>query len=135
MKEDNIKQAIALIWISSVFFGLPFFFLKEWSEAHSTCVGSWSLRMNQASKIYVIICVVLNTYIPIAVFFLLLWILDKRTVPYKHSLPRNKWRKKFWEKETCCHIHPGNSKLRFRIWTLCDVLHGNSFKRRRTHNF
>jgi len=39
LKKDNIKQAITLIWqlLSSVLFGLPFFFLKEWSEAHSTC--------------------------------------------------------------------------------------------------
>jgi len=28
LKQDNIKRAIALIWISSVLFCLPFFFLK-----------------------------------------------------------------------------------------------------------
>ena len=68
LKEDNNKQAIALIWISSVLFCLPFFVLKEWSETYSTCVGPWSLHLNQGSKIYVIICGLLNTYIPIVVF-------------------------------------------------------------------
>ena len=69
LKEDNIKQAIALIWISSVLFCLPFFVFQEWSEAHSTCIGPLSLRMNQASKIYLIIDLVLNSYFPVAGFF------------------------------------------------------------------
>ena len=69
LKEDNIKQAIALIWILSLLFCLPFFFLKEWSETYSTCVGPLSLHMNQATKMYVIICFILSTYSPIAVLF------------------------------------------------------------------
>ena len=69
LKEDNIKQAVALIWTLSLLFCLPFFFLKEWSEIYSTCVGPVSLHMNQATKIYVIICFILSTYIPIAVLF------------------------------------------------------------------
>ena len=69
LKEENVKQAIALIWISSVLFCLPLFFFREWSVTYSTCVGPWTLHMSQGSKIYVIICVVLNTYIPIAAFF------------------------------------------------------------------
>ena len=65
--EHNIKRAIALIWISSFLFRFPSFFLQEWSETHSTCIGPWSFHMNQASKIYVIINSVLTTFIPVMV--------------------------------------------------------------------
>ena len=68
LKEENIKQAIALIWISSALFCLPFFFFQEWSETFSTCIGPWSLHVNQASEIYLIIILVLNSYFPVAVF-------------------------------------------------------------------
>ena len=61
LKKENIKQAIALIWTLSLLFCLPLFFLKEWSETYSTCVGPWTLHMNQATKIYVIICFILST--------------------------------------------------------------------------
>ena len=58
--EDNIKRAIALIWISSGLFCLPIFFFQEWSETYSAC----SSRMNEGRKIYLIIFSVLITYIP-----------------------------------------------------------------------
>ena len=69
LKEDNIKQAIALVWISSELVCLPLFVFREWSETYSTRVGPQTLHMNQGSKIYVIMYVVLNTHIPIAAFF------------------------------------------------------------------
>ena len=59
LKEDNIKQAIAVIWISSVIICSPGFFLNEWSENYSSCV---------THKAYVLIICVVSTYIPIMVF-------------------------------------------------------------------
>lgn len=53
LSNDNIKHAVASIWIASVIICSPEFFLKEWSETYSQCTGPWSLHMNQASKIYV----------------------------------------------------------------------------------
>ena len=69
LKEDNIKQAIAFIWVASVIVCFPEFIFNEWSEEHSTCIGPWTLHMNQASKVYVIIYAVATTYIPMAVMF------------------------------------------------------------------
>ena len=55
LSNDNIKHAVASIWIASFIICSPEFFLKEWSETYSQCTGPWSLHMNQASKIYVFI--------------------------------------------------------------------------------
>ena len=59
LKKDNIKQAIAVIWITSVAICLPGFFLNEWSEKYSSCV---------THKVYVLIMCVVSTYIPTTVF-------------------------------------------------------------------
>ena len=59
LKEDNIKQAIAVIWISSVAICWPGFFLSEWSEIYSSCIPN---------KVYFIIILVVLTYIPMIVF-------------------------------------------------------------------
>ena len=67
LNEDNIKKAITLIWISSVVLCLPHFVFQGWSESHSTCVGPWSLHMNQATKVYVIINAVFVAYTPLLV--------------------------------------------------------------------
>ena len=67
LSEDNIKKLIALIWFASILICLPEFFLNEWSEHYSTCVGAWTLHMNYPSKIYVVIIAVLSSYIPLAV--------------------------------------------------------------------
>ena len=67
LKEDNIKEAIAFIWITCVLLCSPAFILKEWSEEHSTCVGPWTSHKNQAAKGYVIISAVLSIYIPLTV--------------------------------------------------------------------
>ena len=67
LSEDNIKKLIALIWFASILICLPEFFLNEWSEYYSTCVGAWRLHMNYPSKIYVVINTILSSYIPLAV--------------------------------------------------------------------
>ena len=64
LNEDNIKKAITLIWISSVLFRLPLFVFHEWNKSQSTCIDSYSLHMNQATKVYVIISAAVDTYIP-----------------------------------------------------------------------
>jgi len=67
LNEDNIKKAIALIWVSSVLVNLPLFFFQEWSESHSRCTGPWGLHMTQATEVYVIINAAVCTYTPLAV--------------------------------------------------------------------
>ena len=67
LSEDNIKKLIALIWFVSILICLPEFFLNEWNEDYSTCVGAWTLHMNYPSKIYVVINTILSSYIPLTV--------------------------------------------------------------------
>ena len=67
LNEDNIKKAIALIWVSSVLGNFPLFFFQEWSGSHSRCTGPWSLHMTHATEVYVIINAVVCTYTPLAV--------------------------------------------------------------------
>ena len=55
LREENSKLAIACIWITSVILCFPEFIFKDWSETYSTCIGPWTLDMNQASKVYVIV--------------------------------------------------------------------------------
>ena len=70
LREENIKQAIAFIWIASVIVCFPEFIFNEWSEEHSTCIGPWTLfYMNKTTRDYVIIRTVALTYIPLAVMF------------------------------------------------------------------
>ena len=64
LNEVNIKKAISLIWVSSVLLRLPLFVFHEWNESQSTCVDSYSLHMNQATKVYVIISAAVDTYTP-----------------------------------------------------------------------
>ena len=59
LKEDNLKRAIACIWVSSVLICLPATFFKEWSETYETCIGPWTLYLNQGSKA----CVILNVVV------------------------------------------------------------------------
>ena len=70
LSEDNIKndkKLIALIWLASILICLQEFFLNEWNEYYSTCVGAWTLHMNYPSKIYVVINTILSSYILLAV--------------------------------------------------------------------
>ena len=59
LREDNIKKAIACIWVASVVVCLPATFFKEWSETYETCIGPWTLYLNQGSKA----CVILDAVI------------------------------------------------------------------------
>ena len=68
LTEDNIKQAVAVIWISSVLLAFPEVFFQAWSESHSSCIGPWNLPMTQKAKIYVIVSCIVCGYIPAAVF-------------------------------------------------------------------
>ena len=66
LAEDNIKQAIALIWLLSFLVCLPEFFLREWREPLSTCVGPWTLHMNTESGVYFFINSLFSAYFPLA---------------------------------------------------------------------
>ena len=59
LKKDNIKQAIAVIWISSVAICLPGFFLSEWNENYSSCTPN---------KVYFIIILIVLVFISIIAF-------------------------------------------------------------------
>ena len=69
LNEDNIKRAIAFIWIASVVICFPEFFIQEWSETYYRCIGPWSLHTNQAGKVFAIVFSIFSTYIPLIVFF------------------------------------------------------------------
>ena len=60
LREDNVRPSIAVIWIASILICLPEFFFNEWSETYSTCIGAWTLYMNRASKVYVIVHAVIT---------------------------------------------------------------------------
>ncbi|XP_015753353.1 PREDICTED: mu-type opioid receptor-like [Acropora digitifera] len=68
LNEQNIKKAIALIWISSTVLGFPGFFLKVWNDEKNDCDGPFGSKPNLASKIYMIVNFIFTTYIPIVVF-------------------------------------------------------------------
>ena len=55
LSEDNIKKAIAIVWITSVVVCFPEFILKKWSETYSTCIGPWTLHKTPTTKAYVIV--------------------------------------------------------------------------------
>ena len=59
LREDNVKKAIACIWVASIFICLSETFFKEWSETRETCIGPWTLYLNQGSKA----CMVLNVVV------------------------------------------------------------------------
>ena len=67
LTEDNIKQVITVIWISSFLISLPALIFFEWSESLMTCIGPWTLHMNKASKVYLITKTVCSTYLPLTV--------------------------------------------------------------------
>ena len=67
LTDDNIKQAIALIWLSSFLVCLPEFFLREWKESLSTCAGPWTIHMNTGSGAYFFINSLFSAYFPLAV--------------------------------------------------------------------
>ena len=62
LREDNIKKAIAYIWGASVLESFPLIFFKEWSKTYETCIGLWTLHLNQGSKAWVIFDVVIYLF-------------------------------------------------------------------------
>ena len=69
LKEDNKAKAIAFTWIASVFMCSPEFAFAKWSETHSTCVGPWTLRMNQKANVYVIVNAALTSMLILVMFY------------------------------------------------------------------
>ena len=67
LREDNVKKAIACIWVASILICLPETFFREWSETRETCIGPWTLYLNQGSKA----CMIFN----VVVFFIQLSII------------------------------------------------------------
>ena len=58
LSEDNIKKAIALIWVTSVFVSIPNAFFQEFDRSNrvlSGCVGQGDSNINLAWKIYLIV--------------------------------------------------------------------------------
>ena len=58
LSEDNIKKAIALIWVTSVFVSIPNTFFQEFDGSNrflSGCVGQGDSNINLAWKIYLIV--------------------------------------------------------------------------------
>ena len=68
LTDENIKQAIALIWISSFLIVFPEFFVQEWSESLSRCNGPWNLPLSTKSNVFGIIYCIITAYIPLMVF-------------------------------------------------------------------
>ena len=70
LREDNIKKAIACIWVASVVICLPATFFKEWSETYEKCIGPWTLYLTQGSKACVILdAVVYFIQLAIMIFY------------------------------------------------------------------
>jgi len=38
LREENVKLAIACIWIASVIISFPEFILKDWSDTYALCI-------------------------------------------------------------------------------------------------
>ena len=58
LSEDNIKKAIALIWVTSVFVSIPTAFFQEFDRSNrvlSGCVGQRDSNINLAWKIHLIV--------------------------------------------------------------------------------
>ena len=55
LSEDNIKKAIALIWVTSVFVSIPNAFFQEFDRSNCVCVGRGDSNINLAWKIYLIV--------------------------------------------------------------------------------
>ena len=130
LKEESIKHAIVLIWISSVSLIFPEFFLQEWGESHSTCIGPWSTGgTSQTIKIYVLMFCVFNAYIPIAVFVYCYGSLIKGLY-FSHTIcvANTDEERSSEKKETSYHIYFGDCRICYRLWTNCYFLHASSLR-------
>ena len=91
LSEDNIKMAIALIWVISVFVSIPNAFSQGFDRidrARSGCVGQQDSNINLAWKIHLIVFNALFLIQSVG-HGILLWFLDQRSLLHQHSLPRN----------------------------------------------
>ena len=61
---ERVKPTIAIIWFSSILFCLPDFILRHLDTDLNSCVGPWTMHMDNRSRIYVICNLVLTVYIP-----------------------------------------------------------------------
>ena len=86
LNEENIKKAIALIWISSTVLCFPGFFLFVRNNKKSAYDELCRFKPNLASKTYIVVNLLFTTYIPIVVFFFLLWILYQSIVFFQRDL-------------------------------------------------
>ena len=55
LSEDNIKKAVALIWVTSVFVSIPIAFSQEFDRSNRVCVGRGDSNINLAWKTYFIV--------------------------------------------------------------------------------
>lgn len=125
LTEDNIKQAIALIWLSSFLISLPEFFLREWKEPLSTCVGPWTIHMNTESGAYFFINALFSAYFPLAVMIYCYGSLIRGLYFTNAICPESvaSAERKHREKETCYHIYLGNCCIFCLFCTKCSFFH------------
>ena len=55
LNKDNVKKAIALIWVTSVLVSFPSVFFQEFEPVRSICVGPRDSNIDLAWKIYLIL--------------------------------------------------------------------------------
>ena len=55
LNKDNVKKAIALIWVTSVLVSFPSVFFQEFEPVRSVCVGPRDSDIDLALKIYLIL--------------------------------------------------------------------------------
>ena len=55
LNKDNVKKAIALIWMTSVLVSFPSVFFQEFEPVRSVCVGPRDSNIDLALKIYLIL--------------------------------------------------------------------------------
>ena len=128
LSEDNIKKAIALIWVISVFVSIPNAFSQEFdriNRVRSGCVGQRDSIINLAWTDS-LDCIKRSFFDTIGSHGILLWFLDQRSPLHQHSLPRkwnHWWREKLGEEETCYHIPSSDSRVFDRLCTLCGFSH------------
>ena len=67
---EYVQPTIAIIWFSSILLCLPDFILRSLDNEFNSCVGPWTMHMDNRSRIYVICNLVLSVYVP---FFILLF--------------------------------------------------------------
>lgn len=80
LSEDNIKQAIAIMWIMALLLSLTAFQLLQWSEVELKCIGPWTLYMTKSGDVYLIVCTVFSTYLSLTIVIYCYGSVNKRLV-------------------------------------------------------